>query len=91
MVFLPLPAYHLSKLLLNIDSGRTLITLISSYKSENSVSLRAIPNRKDSTREMTCCTYPTRPIHAHKIRSLPVQTSHFITQISFYVGYFIFS
>lgn len=58
MVFLPMPAYCLSKLLLNIDSGCTLIvsTLISFYKSENSVSLRVIPNRKDSTRKMTRCT-----------------------------------
>lgn len=57
MVFLLVPAYRLSKLL-NIESGCTLIisTLTSFYKSENSVSLRVIPNRKDSTCEMTRCT-----------------------------------
>lgn len=57
MVFLLMPAYRLSKLL-NIESGCTLIisTLISFYKSENSVSLCVIPNRKDSICEMTRCT-----------------------------------
>lgn len=46
MVLLQMPAYGLSKLLLNIDSGYTLIisTLISFFfKSENSVSLLVIP------------------------------------------------
>lgn len=58
MVFLLMPAYYRLSKLLNIESGCTLIisTLISFYKPENSVSLRVIPNRKDSTCEMTRCT-----------------------------------
>lgn len=76
MVFLPMPAYCLSKLRLSPDSGDTLIilALVSYYKSENGVRSRAVPNRKDSTREMTRGTHPRRPFRAHTVRALLVQT-----------------
>lgn len=59
MVFLPMPAYGLFKLLLNIDSGYTLIvlTLISFFKmKETSVSLSVIPHKKNSACERLSCT-----------------------------------
>lgn len=59
-----------------IGSGGTLIvsTLISCYKSKNGVRSRAVPNRKDGTREMTRGTPPRRPFRAHTVRALLVQT-----------------